>query len=175
MTIKNRFIANLDKLECIPGCKWELIADKHSSYILQWRNNPNNLSLFEDISTLTIEKHKAFLNRYDKLDRVDLVLVKNNAMDIFDPIGVFNIKNLETSPEYGALIGDEKLRDGGIGYNVKKAIFRYWFNVMGMNEILVKNKIENQKIIANNFKMGFRTVKFEPPLITLALSATLMK
>lgn len=175
MNIKDRFIGNLNKLECFPGYSWELIADKHSSYIIKWRNDPKNSALFENISTLTIEKQKEFLNRYDELDRVDLVLVKNNSTGIFDPIGVFNIKNLETSPEYGALIGDKKLRNKSLGYKVKTAIFRFWFDVMGMNEILVKNRIQNQRIIANNFKMGFRTVKLEPSLITLTLNATLMK
>ena len=174
MTIKNRFIENLDKLECISGYKWELIADKHSSYILKWRNDPKNTALFEDISTLTIEKQMVFINQYDELDRVDLVLVKTDfGIDI--PIGVFNIKNLETSPEYGALIGDERLRDKSLGYNVKIAIFKFWFDVIGMDEILVKNKIQNQKIIANNLKMGFKKLKLDSSLITLKLTADLMK
>ncbi|TCK84916.1 N-acetyltransferase [Albibacterium bauzanense] len=175
MTIKNRFIANLDKLECIAGYKWELIADKHSSYILKWRNDPNNAVLFEDISTLTIEKQKAFLNRYDEHDRVDLVLVKDDLIRINTPVGVFNIKNLGTSPEYGALIGDETLRNKSLGYNVKVTIFRFWFDVMKMKEILVKNKIQNQKVIENNLKMGFKPVKLEPALITSTLTADLMK
>src|SRR5690606_31861533 len=151
MNIKNRFIENLDKLACIPGYKWELLADKHTSYILKWRNDPRNLVLFEDISTLTIEKQIAFINQYDELDRVDLVLVKNDfGIDI--PIGVFNIKNLETLPEYGALIGDEALRNKSLGYNIKLGIFKFWFDVMNMKEILVKNKIQNQKVIENNLK-----------------------
>jgi hypothetical protein len=174
MNIKNRFIENLDKLECISGYKWELIADKHTSYILKWRNDPDNAALFEDISTLTIEKQVAFINHYDELDRVDLVLVKNDfGIDI--PIGVFNIKNLETLPEYGALIGDEKLRNISLGYNVKVTIFRFWFDVMEMKNILVKNKIQNQKVIENNLKMGFKPVKLEPALITLTLTADLME
>src|SRR5690606_28837955 len=132
---------------------------------------PNNSALFEDISKLTIEKQKAFLDQYDKLDRVDLVLVKDDLISINIPIGVFNIKNLETSAEYGALIGDEKLKNKNLGYNVKLTIFKFWFDVMEMKEILVKNKIQNQKIINNNLKMGFRTLKLEPPIVTLVLSA----
>ena len=164
MEIKRRFIENLDQLACLPGYHWELIAAKHSDFILAWRNDPENLRFFEGQDSLTIEKQADFLNRYDELDRVDLVLVK----DV--PLGVFNIKNLTAFPEYGALIGSLEYRGKGLGFQVKKAIFDYWFNVIGMDRIYIKNRLINENGISSNLKIGFKQVGLDEQFVTLELS-----
>lgn len=61
-------------------------------------------------------------------------------MKLETPIGVFSIKKLESTPEYGALIGNLEFRGKGIGTLAKISIFKYWFRILNRKEIFVVNK-----------------------------------
>lgn len=161
---KRGFFSNLSQLST-PGYVWEVIANKHNEYILQWRNDPENMKLFDSQELLTLEGQIYFLKFYDQLDRVDLVLQKDN-----NPIGVFNIKNLETMPEFGALIGDRSYRGKGVGYLAKISILEYWFNVLMEPIIYVRNKKTNVKVLESNLRLGFKIISEDDISITLSLS-----
>ena len=160
---KEFFLHNLSQLS-IEGFSWEVIDNSHSNFILKWRNNPNNLKFFDNQKVLTLNDQIDFLNNYNKLDRIDLILKKEDI-----PIGVFNIKNLGTMPDYGALIGDELYRGKGIGLLAKNSILDYWFNVLDETIIYVKNKRINKKVIESNLRLGFGFYDEDDEYVILSL------
>lgn len=160
---KDFFLRNLAQLS-IEGFSWKVMDNSHSNFILKWRNNPDNLKFFDNQKVLTLNDQIDFLNNYDKLDRIDLILKKEDI-----PIGVFNIKNLETMPEYGALIGDMFYRGKGIGLLAKNSIFDYWFNVLEETVIYVKNKRINKKVIESNLHLGFDFYDEDEEYVILSL------
>lgn len=163
LKVKQLFIDNIDYL-VLEGFSWEILNSTHTDYILKWRNDPKNLFFFESQDELTKEKQCDFLKNCIFLDRVDIVLIQNHK-----PIGVFNIKNIASIPEYGALIGEEELRGKGIGFSAKIAIFNYWFNVLDQESIFVKNKKVNTKVIQSNLNIGFELYDEDEHFITLKL------
>lgn len=153
MVSKAQFLKKLPQLESPGGFQWELINDRHTEAVVRWRNDLDNLRFFEEQKTLTKEDQKNFLERYDELDRVDLVLC-----DTSQPIGVFNIKNLGDQPEFGALIGEENYRGQGIGLAAKRCLLRFWFNHLEKREIYTKNKLSNERVLSSNLRLGFKEV-----------------
>jgi RimJ/RimL family protein N-acetyltransferase len=163
METKKEFISRLKELEAPEGFSWELINRDHAPVIVKWRNDPAILSFMEMDKKIKLEDQLAFLNRYDSFDRVDVVLSSEK------PVGVFNIKNFETQPEYGAIIGEADYRGKGLGSRVKMLLFKYWFLTLNKEEIFVKNKTSNEKIIRSNETWGFKKFEEEQGVITLRL------
>lgn len=162
MELKKRFIDNIYLLNTVQEVfLWELISSKHSEKIVAWRNNPENLKYFENQNYITVEDQEHFLNEYYKYDRIDLLLLCQN-----EPIGVFNIKNLESLPEYGALIGEESFRNKGIGTWAKAAIFDFWFNVLDQRSIYLKNRLTNTKVVNSNGNKGYEIVAQDKLYVT---------
>jgi RimJ/RimL family protein N-acetyltransferase len=150
-------------LEAPEGFSWELINKKSCSNNCKWRNDPAILSFMEMDKKIKLEDQLAFLDKYDSFDRVDVVLSSEK------PVGVFNIKNFETQPEYGAIIGEADYRGKGLGSRVKLLLFKYWFLTLNKKEIFVKNKTSNEKIIRSNESWGFKKFEEEQGVITLRL------
>lgn len=166
MTLQELFLSKLNLISQIDeNYSLEVLGYKHTDDILSWRNNPNNLELFENTSLITRDSQNKFIDNYISLDRVDLVLnFKGEA------VGVFNIKNLKEKPEYGSLIGDINFRGKGLGTIVKKNIIQYWFEVLNQKEIYVKIKSQNQFLIDSNIKLGFKFDCKEGELTVLKLT-----
>lgn len=163
MNIKKEFIERLEELEAPKGYSWELINKKHAPMIVKWRNDPAILSFMEMENKLKLEDQLEFLEKYESFDRVDIILS-------FDkPVGVFNIKNFKTLPEYGAIIGESEFRGKGLGSQVKLLILKYWFMNLDKEEIYVRNKISNEKIIKSNQAWGFKIFKEEQGFVMLKL------
>lgn len=163
MDIKNEFIDRLEELKAPKGYYWELINKHHAPVIVKWRNDPEILSFMEMENKLKLEDQLEFLNNYDSYDRVDIVLSSER------PIGVFNIKNFQTLPEYGAIIGESEYRGKGLGSQVKLLIFKYWFITLGKEEIFVRNKVSNEKVIKSNEAWGFKKFKEDRGFVMLRL------
>lgn len=162
--IKQLFIKKIDKLS-LEGYTWELINSSHTNYIIKWRNEPSNLIYFNNQEKLTSEDQERFIKEYSHLDRIDIVLIHERK-----PIGVFNIKNMESIPEYGALLGEKCLRGRGIGFSAKMAIFDYWFNILNQESIYVINKRINKKIITSNLQLGFKVDEENDEFLKLKLT-----
>ena len=165
MKAKNLFLRNLLQLESPEGFHWELINESHTEDIIRWRNDPDNLKLFEEQKSLTEEDQRDFLSRYSFFDRVDLVLCNK-----CEPVGVFNLKNLSDKAEFGALIGNKKYRGQGIGLAAKFCLLRFWFNVLGKEEMYTKNRLINDRILASNLKLGFKEIGRDENQMILVLS-----
>jgi RimJ/RimL family protein N-acetyltransferase len=163
METKKEFISRLNELEAPEGFSWELINKKYAPTIVRWRNDPAILSFMEMDKKIKLEDQLEFLDKYDSFDRVDVVLSSEK------PVGVFNVKNFETQPEYGAIIGEADYRGKGLGSRVKLLLFKYWFLTLNKKEIFVRNKTANEKVIRSNEAWGFKKFKEEQGVITLRL------
>ncbi|EJF09714.1 GNAT family N-acetyltransferase [Pontibacter sp. BAB1700] len=150
--IKQICIDKLSRLAPVEGNRWELISHAHTSSIVKWRNDPENLIFFEQQNRLQKKEQTKFINNYNAMDRIDLVLIDQN------PIGVFSIKNLSTMPEYGALIGDKQYRGKGIGSKAKYTLFDFWFNEVKQEVIYTKNKSNNTQVLESNLALGFEVI-----------------
>jgi len=157
-----------EKIFCFPvvGREYSVVplGIEHSEEVVKWRNNPKNLELFENTNMITLESQRVFMTTYDEKDRVDLVLLFREQ-----PIGVFNIKNLECFPEYGALIGEESFRGLGLSSKMKKAMLEFWFNILDQHSIFVKLRSKNEYVIKSNLRIGFEFVDNEGELTILKL------
>ncbi|MCC8358752.1 GNAT family N-acetyltransferase [Salinimicrobium sediminilitoris] len=160
---KKEFINGLADLEAPKGFSWDLIGEKYAPDIVRWRNDPEILSFMEMDNKLKLEEQLRFLENYDSFDRVDLILSAKK------PVGVFNIKNFESHPEYGAIMGEADYRGKGLGSQVKLLIFKYWFITLNKEEIFVKNKLSNNKVIKSNEGWGFEKYREEGNYIMLRL------
>lgn len=154
MELKKLFIDNIHLLNTNHReYTWELISQNHSKVIVDWRNSVENLQYFENQKRITLEEQELFLKQYCEFERVDLVLALKNK-----PIGVFNVKNLGSMPEYGALIGEKSFRGKGIGAWAKKEILNLWFNVLNQSSIYLRNRLDNEKVIDSNRNSGYEVV-----------------
>ncbi|MGG5617849.1 GNAT family N-acetyltransferase [Myroides odoratimimus] len=163
--IKDRFFNYLELFPFLgQDFSVEKLNFKHTPFIVEWRNNPCNLKLFENSISITNETQDNFIRNYSTLNRVDIVV---NYKDM--PIGVFNIKNLDKEPEYGSLIGNNDFRGKGYGNLIKKAFFEYWFNVLEQDVIYSKIKDENRFLLDSNLRKGFSFVRFENELTVVKL------
>jgi len=163
--IKLEFIEKIPSIKLIDeSYKLELINHKHTKCIVAWRNDPSNLELFENGEDLTEQIQSNFISNYNNYNRVDLVLNYKNK-----PIGVFNVKNLDSVPEYGSLIGEKEFRGKGLNNVIKKAIINFWFYELNHKVIYVKIKEKNQFLIDSNIKIGFKKIRMEGELIVLEL------
>ncbi len=161
--IKKEFINRLGELEAPIGFSWDLIEEKYATNIVKWRNDPEILSFMEMDNKIKLEDQLKFLKNYDSFDRVDIILSANK------PVGVFNIKNFESHPEYGAIMGEAAYRGKGLGSQVKLLIFKYWFITLNKEEIFVKNKLSNDKVIKSNEGWGFEKYREEGNYMILRL------
>ena len=100
--------------------KFELINVKHSSSIIQWRNNLSNYSLMVNQNKLNNELQQEFLDKYDTLDRLDFILIHISSKKY---IGSFSLNNISTdTPEIGKLLGDKNFRGKCLGYKSTKLL-----------------------------------------------------
>jgi RimJ/RimL family protein N-acetyltransferase len=163
METKKEFIDRLPELEAPEGFSWNLISKEYAPAVVKWRNDPAILSFMEMNNKLKLEDQLNFLENYDAFDRVDIILSADQ------PVGVFNIKNFGSHPEYGAIMGEADYRGKGLGSKVKLLIFKYWFLTLNKEEIFVRNKLSNDKVIKSNEGWGFKRYKEEGNFIMLRL------
>lgn len=162
--MKTKIIEGLKLLPEHEHLKWEPLSDQHTEHIVKWRNAIENRRFFENQEPISNDTQREFLRNHDKYDRVDLVLLYDE-----NPIGVFNIKNLSSHPEYGALIGNPNYRGKGIGSLAKKIILKLWFEILEQEQLFFKNRKNNHKAIASNLNKSFDLFEEDEYYITFKL------
>lgn len=145
MISKDKIYDSLKLLPKLDHIGWEILTDRHTEKIIEWRNASENKQFFESQDIVTVETQRNFLKNYEMYDRIDLVLLFDNI-----PIGVFNIKNLNSFPEYGSLIGDSKYRNKGLGSLAKALIFKLWFDILNQKELYLRNRKNNHNVVISN-------------------------
>lgn len=150
MITKTEIYNSLKLLPQVDSISWDILSDQYTREIIKWRNDVDNRQFFENQDVVTEDSQRNFLKNYDKYDRVDLILLYNKI-----PVGVFNIKNLNTFPEYGSLIGEKQFRGKKIGALAKSLIFILWFEILKREELYLKNRRNNTKVLDSNLKRGY--------------------
>lgn len=139
--------------------KFELINVKHSSCIIQWRNNLSNYSLMVNQNKLNNELQQEFLDKYDTLDRLDFILIHISSKKY---IGSFSLNNISTdTPEIGKLLGDKNFRGKCLGYKSTKLLLFFAFNYLKLKKLYAKTRKDNISNINLNKKLGFKIIKEE--------------
>lgn len=130
------------------GYRFELIDERHTSFVIKWRNDPRLNRHFMSQEILTEEKQRLFLEHYRDKDRLDFVLVDHSRNK---PIGVFGVKNISSQPELGQLIGEGAYQGKGLGKKATQALLRFLFSRLELKVIYARVK-ENNSINLNLLK-----------------------
>lgn len=140
------------------GFLFELIQEKHTPYILKWRNNPRYQDYFISFQNITEEGQKAFLKEYHRKDRLDFVLsVTVPSL----PIGVFSLKNISIEPEVGQFIGDDTFQGRGLGKAATLALLRFSFETLDLPRLYARVNQMNIRNLHLLKKIGFIFLKEE--------------
>lgn len=155
----NEFLIN-DSYNIIDNeYKFELINVRHSSSVIQWRNNLSNNSLMINENKLNNELQQEFLDKYDSLDRLDFILIHIPSKK---HIGSFSVTSISTDmPEIGKLLGDENFRGKCLGYKSTKLLLFFVFNYLKLKKLYAKTMKDNVPNINLNKKLGFKIIKEE--------------
>ena len=138
------------------GFKFELINEKHTKFIIKWRNDPEiNINYLAN-GNISEKDQNSFLKNYLFKDRIDFILVRK--IDDF-PIGFFFVKNISFLPEIGETIGEKKFRGTGLGYKACIYFIDFLFLNLMVLKIIVKIKDSNQISIGFHKKLGFEQDK----------------
>lgn len=161
MITKDKIFEGLKLLPQLEFISWDILSDQYIKEIVRWRNDIDNRQFFESQETVTEDSQHNFLEDYDKYDRADFILLYNKL-----PVGVFNIKNLNTFPEYGSLIGEKQYRGKRLGALAKSLIFNLWFEILDQEELYLKNRRNNTKVLDSNHKRGYSIFEEDEEYIT---------
>ena len=132
--------------------RFELLNARHSVDVVRWRNDPENRHAFFKARILTLEDQANFLKNYAVLHRVDLVLTTEGEGR---PVGVFALKNLDTNPELGILLGEKSCRGKNVGTAATAALLHFGFEWLRLPIIWGHTQKTNEGIIRLNTKLGF--------------------
>lgn len=140
------------------GFRFELINHRHTLSILKWRNEVSLRQNFLDQRTLTEEGQRFFLDDYFLKDRLDFVLIDERRNW---PIGVFNLKNIQTKPEIGQLIGESEYRGRGLGKEATRLVVQFALKTLGLKSVCARVKEKNLTNIELLKKLNFEIAKQE--------------
>lgn len=134
-----------------------------------WRNNPK-------IWEHTLNSPNRIITIEDELEWIDKVMAEDNSYRfaiLYDEVYIGNIQltNIENNESYyGIFIGNTAYLGKGIGKAATKLILDFGFNVLKLNKIKLRVKVQN--FIAYNIYMnlGFKEIKRDSDLIYMELS-----
>lgn len=140
------------------GFRFELINHRHTPSILKWRNDVSLRQNFLDQRTLTGEEQRFFLDDYFLKERLDFVLIDERRNF---PVGVFNLKNIQTEPEIGQLIGESSYRGRGLGKEATRLVVQFALKTLGLKSVCARVKEKNLTNIELLKKLNFEIAKQE--------------
>ena len=155
----NEFLINSSHNIIDNEYKFELINEKHSSSIIEWRNDISNYSLMTNQTKLNNKLQQQFLEKYNMLDRLDFILIHISSKK---HLGSFSLTGISTNmPKIGKLLGDKNYRGKGLGYKSTKLLLFFAFNYLKFNNLYAKTRKDNTSNINLNKKLGFQIIKEE--------------
>lgn len=152
---KNNLYNFADHVRVHEGYYWELIGEKHSPWIIKWRNDPCINSYFIRSDKIHEKSQDDFLKRYPTLNRIDFVL---NSIEKAKPIGVFYLTNIFEKAENGLYIGEKDFRGKGLARISMACVIEFGFNHLQFQNLYSKTLKENKRNIALNKKIGFKYI-----------------
>ena len=134
------------------------LAESDAVVIVDWRNDPENLSLMEKKDKITAESHLKWYRQRPE-NRLDYMV---ETLEEGIPIGPLNlIMTDENSAISGRLFGNKEFRRRGFAFEASVAWFRFAFRELNLDTIQSKTKVENIANINLNFKLGYTIKEME--------------
>ncbi len=128
------------------------MAESDASVIVDWRNDPENLSLMESQDKITADSHLEWYRQRPE-NRLDYMV---ETIQEGIPVGTLNlVVTDENSALSGRLFGNKEFRRRGFAYEASLAWFRFAFRELKINSIQSKTRVENIANINLNFKLGY--------------------
>ena len=151
------FIKNNKKCKFLdPDFAFEIIDDRHTNYIIKWRNEPSNFKFFVNQEKLNKTKQHKFLKNYTSLNRIDFVLVDKK---IRKPYGTFSLTNIFSDrPEIGKLLGNAEIRGKGIAYRATRDLLNFAFQDLKLKKVYSVTRSDNISNNHINKKLGFKII-----------------
>lgn len=129
-----------------------------SELVVSWRNDPKNAELFLSPPP-TVDQHIAWFAS-DRSHRVDYVIVLRDSGDV---VGTLNYVQAGTEKvaETGTLIGSKQHRGMGVASEAKLAWTLFGFAVLDIEQIMVRIRSDNERMIRIDEKLGYENVGSE--------------
>lgn len=151
--MKKLFEENKNLFQLPEGFQFELIDEKHTDFVISCRNEPEILDLSISKTYLTKDNQKLFLDNYNNLDRIDLILTDTVSGN---HVGIFTLKNISERPELGKVMGNSLYKGKGLAKTSTINIINFGFKVFNLVKIYALTRSDNLINISLNKKIGFQ-------------------
>jgi RimJ/RimL family protein N-acetyltransferase len=141
---------------------------------LSWRNQDQIRKWFLNPTVITMDGHSTWFERYQELDNdfIFIILAKELENLPVGQISLYRINWDTKTAEFGRLmIGASRARGKGLAKEATHLLLNYGFNVMGLKEIILEVKQDNEAAIAIYRTTGFRETSRENDLVIMSVRA----
>ena len=146
---------------------------KNLESYLRWMQDVNSNSFIESVDVSTT---KESLVRYiaEKNDSMHALLFGIFTKDNFEHIGNVKLEPLVRgqSATVGILIGEEKWRGKGVGFETLTELLRYSFTELDLKKVDLGVKKQNSAAINLYSKVGFKTNELKSSSCSLTMELT---
>lgn len=136
------------------------ITEKDLPFFVEWLNDPEvikHLSIVAELPLTMAKEKKWFRGLKDrKNDLVWAIRLKKNK-ELIGSIGFNSISQKEGTAEVGIAISNKKLWGRGFGPEAIRAILRYGFSKLKLNNVLIRTNADHKRAIKAYQKVGFKT------------------
>lgn len=139
---------------------------------LSWRNQDHIRKWFLNTAVISEEQHYAWFERYEELDTdfVFIILAKELGNIPVGQISLYGIDWQVNSAEFGRLmIGHPAAKGKGYAKQATRLLLAYGFNQMGLKEIHLEVKEENEPAIAIYKAAGFVEINKKEGLLRMSI------
>jgi len=128
------------------------LDNENKNKIREWRNQIFVRKNMDNISLISEKEHKHFLESIKNNNKI------NNYLFFFNnkPIGIGNIKEENDKWIFGYYLIDEKFLNFGYGSLIEYVILNLFFQKNKFNNLFVKVKKNNNKVINMHKRFGFK-------------------
>lgn len=123
----------------------------------KWLNDfrvTDGLGLSERVTSLETEKN--YINNMTKNGEYQFAIVDKKTDTLLGNGGFSSIDNLKQTAEVGLFIGEEKMRNIGLGTEALKLLVKYGFEYLNLNNIMLRVYSFNERAIKCYNKCGFK-------------------
>jgi len=141
---------------------------------LSWRNQDHIRNWFLNTNVILEEKHVAWFESYKELDSdfVFVILAKDLGNIPVGQISLYNIDWSAKTAEFGRLMIGAPLAQGkGYAKEATRLLLGYGFGIMGLKEIILEVKDDNETAMAVYRTSGFTETSKKNGLVVMSIRA----
>ena len=141
---------------------------------LSWRNQEHIRKWFLNTAIILEEQHFAWFERYKELDHdfMFVILAKDLSNKPIGQISLYNIDWNTQTAEFGRLlIGEAVAKGKGFAKDATRLLLEYGFGSLGLKEITLEVKDDNESAIAIYRTVGFVETSKKNRLMVMSIQA----